>query len=126
VHWAGWAVLALVVIIGGWMLFDGLHALLTGDFVTPSSGTHAGQLGPWANLVSAAGLDPRSLVVKAVFVGYAAVYLTSGAAFAAGVQGTWWAVAVLAVCGLWYLPFGTVANLAVLALLFVPSLRVRG
>ncbi|MGH3313606.1 MAG: hypothetical protein ACRDP3_23980 [Streptomyces sp.] len=125
-HWAGWAAVALIAVIGGWMLFDGIHALLTGDFVTPRSGTHAGQLGPWANLVSGVGLDPRSLLVKWVFVGYAVGYLVSGAAFAAGTPGAWWAVVVLAVCGLWYLPFGTVANLVVVAVLFMPSLRARG
>jgi hypothetical protein len=126
VHWVGWVVVALVAVTGGWMLFDGLHALVTGDFVTPDSGTHAGQLGPWAYLVSGIGLDPRSLLVKWVFVGYAAAYLTSGAAFAAGAAGAWWALAALAVLGLWYLPFGPVANLAVLGLLLTPSLRIRG
>lgn len=125
-HWAGWAVTALVAVTGGWMLFDGLHALVTGDFVTPGSGGHAGRLGPWAGLLSGVGLDPRSLLVKCVFVGYAAAYLGSGAAFAAGAAGAWRAVAALAVLGLWYLPFGTAANLAVLALVLVPSLRIRG
>lgn len=124
--WAGWVVVALVAVTGGWMLFDGLHALITGDFVTPDSGTHVGRLGPWANLVSAVGLDSRSLLVKWVFVGYAAAYLSSAGAFAAGVSGAWWALAVLAVLGLWYLPFGTVANLAVLALLCTSSLHIRG
>lgn len=125
-HWAGWTVVALVAVTGGWMLFDGLHALVTGDFVTPDGGTHAGQLGPWAHLVSGIGLDPRSLLVKWVFIGYAAMYLASGAAFAAGWAGAWRAAAALAVLGLWYLPFGTVANLAVAALLLSPSLRIRG
>lgn len=35
-------------------------------------------------------------------------------------------MAVLAALGLWYVPFGTVANLAVLALVLIPSLRLRG
>ncbi|WP_314173674.1 hypothetical protein [Streptomyces winkii] len=125
-HWAGWIVVALVAVTGGWMLFDGLHALIAGDFVTPGSGAHAGRLGPWAQLVSGAGLEPRSLLVKWLFVGYAAAYLISAAAFAAGTAGAWWAMTVLAVLGLWYLPVGTVANLAVLALLLTPSLRIRG
>ncbi|MEV6319119.1 hypothetical protein [Streptomyces sp. NPDC051776] len=122
-HWTGWVVLGLVVIIGGWMLFDGVHALVTGDFVTPRDGTHTGQLGPWAHLVSGTGLEPRSLAVKLVFVGYAGAYLAAGVAFVARAPGGWWAAVVLAVLGLWYLPFGTVANLAVIALLLTPSLR---
>ncbi|MFG3309681.1 hypothetical protein [Streptomyces wuyuanensis] len=63
------------------------------------------------------------MLIKLVFVGYASAYLASGITFIAGVPGAWWAVLVLAVLGLWYLPFGTVANLAVVALLFMPSLR---
>ncbi|MFG2191855.1 hypothetical protein [Streptomyces sp. NPDC048639] len=122
-HWTGWVVLALVVIIGGWMLFDGVHALVTGDFVTPRSGSHAGQLGPWAHVVSGVGLEPRSAPVELVFVGYAGAYLAAGVAYVTRVPGSWWAVAVLALLGLWYLPFGTVANLAVIALLLTPSLR---
>jgi hypothetical protein len=27
-----------------------LHALFTGDYVTPSTGEYAGKLGPWAGL----------------------------------------------------------------------------
>jgi hypothetical protein len=123
VHWTGWIVLTLVVVIGGWMLFDGLHALVTGDFVTPKSGTHAGQLGPWANPVSGVGLDPRSMLIKLVFIGYALVYLAAGITFIGRVPGAWWALIILAVLGLWYLPFGTVVNLAVVALLLMPSLR---
>jgi len=52
-------------------------------------------------------------------------YLCS-TAFAAGLTGAWRATAVLAVLGPWYLPFGTVASAAVLALLVMPSLRGRG
>jgi hypothetical protein len=123
VHWTGWIVLGLVAIVGGWMLFDGLHALVTGDFVRPESGTHAGRLGPWANVVSGIGLTPRSMLVKIVFVGYASAYLAAGITFIARVPGTWWALVILAFLGLWYLPIGTIANLAVVALLIMPSLR---
>lgn len=122
-HWTGWVVLILIVIIGGWMLFDGLHALFSGDFVTPKSGTHAGRLGPWASLLSAVGLDPRSTPVKAAFLGYAGAYLAAGIAFAARVHGAWWAVLILATLGLWYVPFGTLANLAVIGLVLAPALR---
>ena len=38
-------------------------ALIAGDYVTPSKGQYAGQLGPWARLVSAVGLEPRRLSV---------------------------------------------------------------
>jgi hypothetical protein len=105
------------------MLFDGLHALVSGDFVTPNSGAHAGQLGPWAGLLSAVGLDPRSMLIKLVFVGQAGAHLAAGIAFVVRVPGAWWALLILAILGLWYLPFGTAATLAVIALLLAPALR---
>ena len=114
-----WFVGALVLLTGGWMLFDGVRALVVGDFVTPRGGAHAGRLGPWAALVSAVGLEPRSTLVKSVFVAYGAAYLAATVALLAGVPGAWWVVLVLAVAGLWYVPFGTVANAAVIVLLFV-------
>jgi hypothetical protein len=109
---------------GGWMLFDGTRALVVGDFVTPKQGAYAGQLGPWSHLVSAVGLDPRSAAVKLVFVCYGLAYLLALAAFLLHLSGAWLAVLVLAIAGLWYLPIGTLTNLAVIAILvLVPSVR---
>lgn len=52
-----WIVLVLAFLHGGWLFFDGLHAFMKGDYVTPSTGRHAGQLGPWSKLfVAIAGL----------------------------------------------------------------------
>src|SRR5437016_6098140 len=63
-----WLVIVLGVVRGGWMSFDGIRALVAGDYLTPSAGPYAGQLGPWSKLVSYAGLDPRSTLMKAIFV----------------------------------------------------------
>jgi len=65
--WTVWALLALALITGGWMLFDGLRALVTGDYTMPSSGPYAGQLGPWTYIISAVGLDQRSTFMKLAF-----------------------------------------------------------
>jgi hypothetical protein len=43
--------------------YDGSRALIVGDYVTPKSGAYAGQLGPWAKLVAAVGIEPRSTVM---------------------------------------------------------------
>lgn len=61
-----WIVLALVLSQGGWLMFDGGRALITGDYVTPSSGPRAGQLGPWSRIVSAVGLEPRSTFMSII------------------------------------------------------------
>ncbi len=37
-NWLVWIVVLLAFVEGGWLAFDGGHALVTGDYVTPSSG----------------------------------------------------------------------------------------
>ena len=112
-----WLIAILVLFTAGWMLFDGTRALLVGDYVTPTTGEYAGQLGPWANLVEAVGLEPRSALMKSIFVLYGALALTMLVCYLLGYP--WAPGALIVVCflGLWYLPFGTITSLVVLFLL---------
>jgi hypothetical protein len=112
-----WLIVALVLITGGWMAFDGAHALVTGDFVTPQSGPYAGQLGPWTVIPSAFGIEPRSTAVKAFFVVFGLVYLAALGAFLLGRTGARGVLTACAGVGLLYLPVGTLTSAAVLALL---------
>ena len=100
------------------MLFDGTRALIVGDYVTPTTGEYAGQLGPWSNLVRAFGIDPRSTLMKLIFVVYGLIALVTAICYALGL--TWARQAMIAVCilGLWYLPIGTATNLVTLIFLF--------
>ena len=118
-HWTGWIIVVLVVFNAGWMLFDGTRALIVGDYVTPSTGDRAGQLGPWARVVSAVGLNPRSTPVKLVFVLYGAATLILAACFGLQLPWAWWGLLAAAALGLWYLPVGTAINALVLVLLFI-------
>jgi len=104
------------------MAFDGGRALLAGDYVTPSSGPYAGQLGPWAVVVEAAGLEPRSTLVKSVFVVYGLALVAAAGGFALGRTDSRRALLALLPLGLWYLPFGTVINVVVLAILYAARL----
>ena len=62
-----WLAVALVVFDASWMGFDGARAFVLGDYITPGG---AGQLGPWAAVVGALGVDPRSDLIQAIFVVY--------------------------------------------------------
>jgi hypothetical protein len=42
----------------GFMVVDGVRAPTVGDYFTPSSGEHAGQLDPWAAFIASGELDP--------------------------------------------------------------------
>jgi len=37
-----WIIIVLAITLAGWLAFDGTHALVTGDYVTPRTGQYAG------------------------------------------------------------------------------------
>ncbi len=101
------------------MLFDGSRALIVGDYVTPKAGEYAGQLGPWSNLVKAVGIEPRSTLMKSIFVGYGLSALTVMACFMLGIAWARTALMIVCILGLWFLPIGTITNLIALILLLI-------
>jgi hypothetical protein len=115
--WVRIALVALALVEGAWMTFDGTRALIVGDYVTPSSGTHAGQLGPWNHVVGAVGIPPRSTAMKLIFVVYGLGWLIISLGFA--LHASWAAPAMLiaAIATLWYLPVGTIVAILQLAAL---------
>lgn len=116
-NWAHWLVVVLAVIGAGFMTFDGTRALIVGDYITPQSGEFAGQLGPWAQVVSAVGIDPRSVLMKLIFIVYGVARLIITGAYVRRVSWSWAAILVTAILGLWYLPFGTISAIIQIALL---------
>lgn len=123
--WKNWIVVILITCTAGWMVFDGSRALIVGDYVTPNSGEYAGQLGPWSNIVKVIGIEPRSTLMKSIFVIYGSVALAITACFVRGVA--WAARALMIVCiaGMWFLPIGTVTNLIALVLLFIGKKQAK-
>jgi hypothetical protein len=118
-----WCAVLLCLLQGAYMLLDGCRALVVGTYITPASGDHAGQLGPWARLVSTVGVEPESTQMKLGFVVLGVLWLALALALAGGAD---WSRAVgvpLAVGTLWYLVPGTVISLAVLVLLLTPATR---
>ena len=116
-----WIAVVACAVQGAYMLFVGVRALVVGTYLTPGSGEHAGQLGPWARVVRAVGIPPESTGMKAAFVVLGAAWLVAAAALAFGAG---WAPSlgiVLAVASLWYLVPGTVLSLLVLVALLVST-----
>ena len=81
---------------GGVDGFDGVRALTVGDFVTVD-----GELGPWADLLDALGIDPRATAVKVFFVLYGAAWLFAVGAFASDLARSRAAMAVFAAGSVW-------------------------
>ena len=116
-------ILTLVVFEAGWFAFDGGRALMVGDYVTPKSGQYAGQLGPWKHVVSAVGIEPRSTLMKSIFLVYGLAWLAVAVCFCFNVSWAWWVMVFAAVGSLWYLPFGTVLSVIQIVLLMLPPVR---
>ncbi|MEX2187100.1 MAG: hypothetical protein WD875_09915 [Pirellulales bacterium] len=100
-----------------------MRALIVGEYVTPQSGPHAGQLGPWSRVVDAVGITPRSTLMKSLLAGYGFAAIVAAVAFALSPIHSRPVAIAVAILGLWYLPIGTIANGVVLLLLLLPSLR---
>ena len=122
-HWTGWIAVALIILNASWMVFDGTRALTVGDYVTPQTGEYAGKLGPWSQLVKTIGIEPRSTLMKSIFVVYGVITIVIAICFALKLPWAWWGMIIAAVLGLWYLPVGTIVNIIVLVLLLLSPLR---
>jgi hypothetical protein len=120
-----WVIIVLAILEAGWMAFDGVRALVVGDYVTPQTGPHTGQLGPWSIIVSAVGIEPRSTLMKTIFAGYGAAWLTFIGCFIYRLSWAWWAMLFAAACSLWYVPIGTLASLVQIILLHFPTVRMH-
>lgn len=108
---------------GLFMAFDGLRALIIGDYLTRKAGRFAGQLGPWSSVVSAVGIAPRSAVMKIIFVLFGLAWLGAVAGFVRHSRRSTGILVVLAVATLWYLPVGTLVSALVLIGLALHGMR---
>jgi hypothetical protein len=106
---------AVAALIGGWMLFDGVHVLVRGKYFGPD------KPGPWSVPFARLGVDPFALGPLFVALGFAWIVCTI-----AGLTGQawgWYAAAAVALATLWYFPLGTILSIAFLALLYFGVLR---
>jgi hypothetical protein len=103
-------------VLGWWLVFDGLHQRLFGDYVRLN-----GQLGPWATLASAAGLDPQNLSWAFIALGFSLI----SASFGLYLGRSWGRSLglVTSAVALLYLGFGTPVALVCLILLLLKPTR---
>ncbi len=103
------ALVSLIPIaVGGYMLFDGMHALLLGSYYGPG-------IGPWGFLVSIVGISPAEMAVPLIVQGSFWLFF-----LAAGVyhrRWAWYGKMATAIATLWYIPFGTILSIVQVAVL---------
>lgn len=96
------------------------------EIVTLGSGRYAGQLGPWSRVVSAVGIEPRSTLMKSIFLIFGLAWLGIMVCFGLALEWAWWRMLICAIAASWYLPFGTLLSLIQIVLLLLPPLRGSG
>jgi hypothetical protein len=114
--WTAWLAALLGLVVGGWMLFDGLRRLFIGDFVRID-----GQLGPWTQIVAAFGIDPMSMGLPFVLLG--ALWILGCLGLVAARPWGWKLTLAMAMVSLFYLLFGTLIAFVVLNLLLMRRTR---
>jgi hypothetical protein len=118
-----WVVVFLAVLNFGYMAFDGSRALIKGDYIRPQSGTHAGQLGPWSNLVARIGINPESTTMKVIFLSWGLIGLLITLCFILKMNWATNGLMVMNILSLWYLVPGTISSgLQIILLLIKRSL----
>jgi hypothetical protein len=110
--WVRWPLAVLAAMDAAWMTLDGTKALATGDYTTVG-----GKLGPWANLVSAVGIEPRGMGMKVFFVAYGVCWLAAVVVYLLRPRIGRPLMVVAAAGSLWGLVFGTISSVLQLVLL---------
>jgi len=114
-----WSVIILAFLNFGYMAFDGGRALLKGDYIRPTSGEYAGQLGPWTHLVKKIGIDPESTFMKMIFLVWGLAGITLTICYALNFDWAWKYMLIINICSVWYLWMGTASSVLQMILLSI-------
>ena len=109
-------IIILSLIIGGFMLIDGIYVMIKGKYIGPP------KPGPWAELfykfdVNVFKLGPLFIIYGIVWIAFLIGVLTNQSwAFTLGI--------IVSIASLWYLPVGTLLSIAVLLILLLARQKV--
>ena len=109
-------IIILALIIGGFMLIDGIYVITKGKYIGPP------KPGPWAELfykfdVNVFKLGPLFIIYGIIWIAFLIVVLTNQSwAYMLGI--------VISIASLWYLPVGTLISIAVLLILILARQKI--
>lgn len=107
-------IVVLAFLTGGYMIVDALHALYTDNYITIG-----GHLGPWTAVLASVHIPYYTLAAKLLFLAAGSLYIVVAIDYAVNDLRSATGIAGIAIATLWYLPFGTLFSLIVLALLWL-------
>jgi hypothetical protein len=105
----------IALLVGWWMIFDGVYVLRYGKYFGPD------KPGPWTRLFIAAGVDPFRL--GPLFIVMGTLWLVFRLATLAGKRWGRQGALATAIASLWYLPLGTVLSAIYIAVLWLDRKR---
>jgi len=97
---------------GAWMLWDANHRLTSGDYYR-----FEGQLGPWAKIVEAIGLDPLGDTMLTIFFIYGVAWIAATILLILTKPPTRRPLMILPILTIWYLSAFTIPALVISPLL---------
>ncbi|MFT3825409.1 MAG: hypothetical protein QM731_15935 [Chitinophagaceae bacterium] len=97
------------VLMGCYMLFDGIHVLAKGKYFGPP------QPGPWAGIFTRMGIDPFRL--GPLFISFGILWLVFAVSLLTKQSPPFLYGIILSIATLWYLPAGTLLSVVVIAVL---------
>lgn len=121
-----WIIIILAVLNFGYMTVDGSRALIVGDYFRPEMGEYAGQLGPWAGIVSAIGINPESALMKSIFIAWGALGLIFTVSFAMRVRRADNALLFFNLASFWYMFAGTFSSSLQVILMLIIRFNKKG
>jgi uncharacterized membrane protein HdeD (DUF308 family) len=105
----------LSLILGAWLVFDGIRKLLTGYY----TGEQTIGLGPWATIVSTIGVQPANMAIPFLFLGV--IWIVNGIIVLLGANTRYERVIAISIVTLFYALLGTLIG----AITILLSLRER-
>jgi hypothetical protein len=108
--------IALATFNFGYMVIDGLRAIIKGDYFRPSSGTYAGQLGPWTKVVQGLGIEPEGALMKLIYAVIGVLGLVATGLYATGKIDEL-PMHIVALLSIWNLYVGTLISVLMILLL---------
>ena len=110
-------IFTIAILMGGWMVINGLSVLIFGKYIGPD------KPGPWADIISAIGLDPMRFGL--VFVAFGIDWIVAGIGIIKDRKWGYNLALIIAVLSLWYLTIGTLLAVLAVVLIVVQMSRKR-
>jgi uncharacterized membrane protein YphA (DoxX/SURF4 family) len=100
----------LSLILGAWLVFDGIRKLLTGFY----TGEQTIGLGPWATIVSVIGVRPADMAFPFLFLGI--VWIVNGVIVLLGANTRYERAIAISIVTLFYAIPGTIVSIITITL----------